>query len=230
MNIIVQPPLLSILKKFSPSQIETLNPLSSNPPLPLPPSPWESPFYFVSHEFARDSYINARALSMITLSVLYLIYHLHLNREQAKPVQIDCKRKGMKSELGREQVTTNKPAWLHSAPDNQVEAKVPPTCPCMCTGRLERPRSAHFGPSCKLKKEVRSKCPRSSRTTERYPKPDEGICSCFQAKNSPSSKWLPLPGHSFSSLSTNLTYWDGEGNGTPFQYSCLENPMDRGAW
>ena len=22
----------------------------------------------------------------------------------------------------------------------------------------------------------------------------------------------------------------GEGNGFPFQYSCLENPMDRGAW
>ena len=22
----------------------------------------------------------------------------------------------------------------------------------------------------------------------------------------------------------------GEGNGTPPQYSCLENPMDRGAW
>ena len=22
----------------------------------------------------------------------------------------------------------------------------------------------------------------------------------------------------------------GEGNGKPFQYSCLENPMDRGAW
>ena len=22
----------------------------------------------------------------------------------------------------------------------------------------------------------------------------------------------------------------GEGNGTPFQYCCLENPMDRGAW
>ena len=22
----------------------------------------------------------------------------------------------------------------------------------------------------------------------------------------------------------------GEGNGNPFQYSCLENPMDRGAW
>ena len=23
---------------------------------------------------------------------------------------------------------------------------------------------------------------------------------------------------------------DREGNGTPLQYSCLENPMDRGAW
>ena len=22
----------------------------------------------------------------------------------------------------------------------------------------------------------------------------------------------------------------GEGNGTPLQYSCLENPMDRGVW
>ena len=27
-------------------------------------------------------------------------------------------------------------------------------------------------------------------------------------------------------IMTNL----GEGNGTPLQYSCLENPMDRGAW
>ena len=24
--------------------------------------------------------------------------------------------------------------------------------------------------------------------------------------------------------------WIGEGNGTPLQYSCLEDPMDRGAW
>ena len=24
--------------------------------------------------------------------------------------------------------------------------------------------------------------------------------------------------------------WSGEGNGTPVQYSCLENPMDGGAW
>ena len=25
-------------------------------------------------------------------------------------------------------------------------------------------------------------------------------------------------------------HWAGEGNGTPLQYSCLENPMDGGAW
>ena len=28
----------------------------------------------------------------------------------------------------------------------------------------------------------------------------------------------------------NLGTAHGEGNGTPLQYSCLENPMDRGAW
>ena len=27
-----------------------------------------------------------------------------------------------------------------------------------------------------------------------------------------------------------LAPWNGEGNGIPLQYSCLENPMDRGAW
>ena len=25
-------------------------------------------------------------------------------------------------------------------------------------------------------------------------------------------------------------YYNGDSNGTPLQYSCLENPMDRGAW
>ena len=28
----------------------------------------------------------------------------------------------------------------------------------------------------------------------------------------------------------NLRELLGEGNGTPLQYSCLENPMDGGAW
>ena len=29
-----------------------------------------------------------------------------------------------------------------------------------------------------------------------------------------------------------VVLWEhlGEGNGTPLQYSCLENPMDGGAW
>ena len=27
-----------------------------------------------------------------------------------------------------------------------------------------------------------------------------------------------------------INTWLGEGNGTPLQYSCLENPMDGGAW
>ena len=30
--------------------------------------------------------------------------------------------------------------------------------------------------------------------------------------------------------SLHLCSWIGEGNGTPLQYSCLENPMDGGAW
>ena len=27
-----------------------------------------------------------------------------------------------------------------------------------------------------------------------------------------------------------VSRFQGEGNGNPLQYSCLENPMDRGAW
>ena len=27
-----------------------------------------------------------------------------------------------------------------------------------------------------------------------------------------------------------LQYYSGEGNGNPLQYSCLENPMEGGAW
>ena len=36
--------------------------------------------------------------------------------------------------------------------------------------------------------------------------------------NSENSKMTPTRGYY------------GEGDGTPLQYSCLENPMDRGAW
>ena len=42
-------------------------------------------------------------------------------------------------------------------------------------------------------------------------------------------KWWPIT--LFCSLIfPPLTCLDGEGNGTLLQYSCLENPMDRGAW
>ena len=60
------------------------------------------------------------------------------------------------------------------------------------------------------------------------------------------SEWQPtpvfLPGESHGQRSlVGYSPWDykfngcvvfyhGEGNGTPLQYSCLENPMDRGAW
>ena len=36
-----------------------------------------------------------------------------------------------------------------------------------------------------------------------------------------------LPGRK---VMTNLDSIFGEGNGTPLQYSCMENPMDGGAW
>ena len=31
-------------------------------------------------------------------------------------------------------------------------------------------------------------------------------------------------------LISSILYMWGEGNGNPLQYSCLGNPMDRGAW
>ena len=31
-------------------------------------------------------------------------------------------------------------------------------------------------------------------------------------------------------LRLNIEINSGEGNGNPIQYSCLENPVDRGAW
>ena len=34
----------------------------------------------------------------------------------------------------------------------------------------------------------------------------------------------------FNWFLSNSKLWYGEGNGTPLQYSCLENPMDGGAW
>ena len=40
---------------------------------------------------------------------------------------------------------------------------------------------------------------------------------------------LPLQCHTAAYL-VSYSLFNGEGNGTPLQYSCLENPMDGGAW
>ena len=34
----------------------------------------------------------------------------------------------------------------------------------------------------------------------------------------------------FTDLAITMFSFPGEGNDNPLQYSCLENPMDRGAW
>ena len=39
-----------------------------------------------------------------------------------------------------------------------------------------------------------------------------------------------MDGADYSLLFKMLSNTRGEGNGTPLQYSCLENPMDRGSW
>ena len=41
--------------------------------------------------------------------------------------------------------------------------------------------------------------------------------------------WLPLLLRSFLQVFLAYIHFTGEGNGTPLQYSCLENPMDGGA-
>ena len=55
------------------------------------------------------------------------------------------------------------------------------------------------------------------------------ICSVLHAHRWVGHLWYarfwPLKGLGISNIINN-----GEGNGTPLQYSCLENPMDGGAW
>ena len=51
------------------------------------------------------------------------------------------------------------------------------------------------------------------------PKP-RSFCSCGSGVRHPPDV----------NLFTNLEAVYGEGNGTPLQYSCLENPMDGGDW
>ena len=41
--------------------------------------------------------------------------------------------------------------------------------------------------------------------------------------------WTDIGSQNISKIWTNMKALDGEGNGTPLQYSCLENPMNGGA-
>ena len=42
--------------------------------------------------------------------------------------------------------------------------------------------------------------------------------------------WARMHNSALPGLFMWLYFITGEGNGSPLQYSCLENPMDRGAW
>ena len=64
---------------------------------------------------------------------------------------------------------------------------------------------------------------------------------CYKGEDEPETKsaWtatqLQVIGmaensETYHRLKVRLELLFGEGNGNPFQYSCLENPVDRGAW
>ena len=46
----------------------------------------------------------------------------------------------------------------------------------------------------------------------------------------PLSQEFPSPMMNMQLILDTKHLFSGEGNGTPLQYSCLENPMDGGAW
>ena len=85
----------------------------------------------------------------------------------------------------------------------------------------------------KSESEVTQSCPILSNPMD-YSLPGSSIHGIFQARV---LEWGAI---AFSGAHCNWGYFspsckpvcsgNGEGNGTPLQYSCLENPMDGGAW
>ena len=57
---------------------------------------------------------------------------------------------------------------------------------------------------------------------------------CFLCEKKPMKSWEAQSYHTFSCATSlylpTIYAEDGEGNGNPLHYSCLENSMDRGAW
>ena len=76
--------------------------------------------------------------------------------------------------------------------------------------------------------------------------PENKVCHCFLVSSSFCYEMMELDAMIFDFWMLNIkpafslpsftfiwhmvVYMLGEDNGTPLQYSCLENPMDRGAW
>ena len=79
----------------------------------------------------------------------------------------------------------------------------------------------------KSESEVAQSCPTLSDPMDCSP-PGSSIHGIFQARL---LEWGAI---AFSKMCVEVFYIlrkiTGEGNGTPLQYSCLENPMDGGAW
>ena len=96
---------------------------------------------------------------------------------------------------------------------------------CLCAPRQWM---AHTSPLCCPRKNSRSFHPSHSPPTSTQLWPSRvilGIHGGSLVKNSPAIQEMWRCG--FNSESGRSP---GEGNGNPLQYSCLENPMDRGAW
>ena len=55
---------------------------------------------------------------------------------------------------------------------------------------------------------------------------NKGFSGDSEVKNQPARQKLQVTQGSVPESGR----YPGEGNGNPLQYSCLENPMDRGAW
>ena len=57
--------------------------------------------------------------------------------------------------------------------------------------------------------------------------PRSPVHGIFQAR---ALEWVAIACSHYTFYLMQLNYENGEGDGTPLQYSCLENPMDGGAW
>ena len=68
------------------------------------------------------------------------------------------------------------------------------------------------------------------------PEGSQLLCSPTDRMRQKSAKKKKFKNNMYQKLAIKIFFfvitlkWYGEGNGTPLQYSCLENPMDGGAW